>query len=153
MQTMTEEIKDVLRSNVGYLATSSPYGKPNVVPVGLVEPISDDEVLLVDVRFNKTRTNLENNREVALAVSDLSKLQAYQLKGKAEVFASGEMFEKVKEIMAQRAVRKRVLMEKRLEETQDPDLKKKLLERMQKHGKLRAKAAVLVKISEIYSTM
>lgn len=150
---MTDEIKELLRSNISYLATATPDGKPNVVPVGLVEPISDDEVLLVDVRFDKTRTNLENNQEVSIAVDDLSKLQAYQLKGKAEIFPEGELFEQVKEIMAQRSARKRAMMEKRMEETEDPELKKQYLERMQKHGKLQPRAAVLVKIREIYPTM
>lgn len=153
MQTMTEDIKEILRANICYFATCTRGGKPNVVPVGLVEPVSDNEVLLVDVRFHKTRHNLEENKEVSIAVTDLNKSQAYQLKGKAEIITTGVFFEKVKEIMLQRRAKRRAMMEKRAGETQDPKQKKKLMERAAGHGSFDARAAVLIKINEIYSTM
>lgn len=70
---LSEDMKEVLRSNICYFATSSKDGKPNVVPVGLVEPLSDSEVLVMDVRFNKTRKNLEEIPEVAIAVADIKR--------------------------------------------------------------------------------
>ncbi|RLI78887.1 hypothetical protein DRP05_05825 [Archaeoglobales archaeon] len=49
------EMKEVLSRNICYFATSTKDGKPNVIPVGLVEPIDDSRILLVDVKMNKTR--------------------------------------------------------------------------------------------------
>ena len=45
---MSEEIKQMLDENIVYLATATKEGKPNVVPIGLVQAISDEEVLIVD---------------------------------------------------------------------------------------------------------
>ena len=59
MRQMTNDMKEILKTNISYFATVSKDNKPNVIPIGLVEPISDFEVLIVDVLFNKTRKNLE----------------------------------------------------------------------------------------------
>ncbi|MBA7531241.1 hypothetical protein ES705_23452 [subsurface metagenome] len=87
---ITEEVKEVINNNIVHLATSSKDGKPNVVPVGLCRVISDHELLIVDVFFKKTRKNMEENPRVAIAVEALEELKAYQLKGKAKIFAQGE---------------------------------------------------------------
>lgn len=153
MVQMTEDIKEILRTNISYFATSSRNNKPNVVPVGLVEPISDSEVLVVDVRFNKTRKNLEENPEVALAVTDMKRLQAYQLKGQAKIITSGELFDKAVQLVEEKSSKRREVMKKRFEEIQDPELKEKYRQRMEKHQRLKPKAAVLIHITEIYPTM
>jgi len=56
---MSNEIKQMPDENIVYLATSTTKGKPNVVPIGLAHAISDEEVLIVDVLFNKTRRNID----------------------------------------------------------------------------------------------
>ena len=55
MRQMTNGIKEILKTNISYFSTASRDSKPNVVPVGLVEPISDSEVLIVDVLPSITR--------------------------------------------------------------------------------------------------
>jgi len=61
MQELDEEFTGVLRTTIGYFATAFSNAKPNVVPVGLLEPIGDDEVLVIDILFKKTMGNLEEN--------------------------------------------------------------------------------------------
>lgn len=153
MRQMTNDMKEILKTNISYFATVSKDNKPNVVPVGLVEPIGDFEVLIVDVLFNKTRKNLEKNIQVALAVTDVNKLQAYQLKGKAEIIASGQLFDKAFQIMKEKHTRRNKMMEERFKEVQDLELKKKYQRMIEMHKRLKPKAVVLVKIEEIYPTM
>ena len=148
---MSEDVKRLLNSNFVHLATSSRDGKPNVVPVGLCRAISDHELLIVDVYFKKTRRNLKENSEVAIAVEAVEELRAYQLKGEAKIFTQGEFYERAKEIMKEQdEVREQKISawkEKR------PDLAERFEKLAERHRKLRPKAAVLVEVREIYSTM
>ncbi len=150
---MTDDIKVILKENISYFATASKNNKPNVVPVGLVEPISDSEVLIVDVLLNKTRKNLEDNPQVALAVTGVNRLQAYQLKGRAEIKTSGPLFDRAFQIMQKKSAKRSKIMEEKFKEIQDLKLKKRYQRMITMHEKLKPKAVVLVKIDEIYSTM
>ena len=129
---MSEEIQETINGNLVHLATLSKDGKPNVVPVGGIRAISDSELLIVDVLFDKTKRNLLENPQVAIAVEALGKgmpPRGYQLKGRAKIFTSGEMFEQAE----------------------------KMVEKMRKGGRghveLKVKSAVLVEVDEIYSTV
>jgi predicted pyridoxine 5'-phosphate oxidase superfamily flavin-nucleotide-binding protein len=51
---MSEEIQEMINENVVHLATTSNDGRPNVVPIGAIRTISDSELLIVDVLFDKT---------------------------------------------------------------------------------------------------
>ncbi|NOQ47943.1 MAG: flavin-nucleotide-binding protein, partial [Methanococcoides sp.] len=90
---MSEEIQEMINENVVHLATTSNDGRPNVVPIGAIRTISDSELLIVDVLFDKTKKNLLENPHVAIAVEVLGKESpsAYQLKGQAQIFTSGEV--------------------------------------------------------------
>ena len=153
IKQMTDDMKAILESNITYLATVSKDSKPNVVPMGLVEPISDSEILIVDVLFNKTRKNLEENAQVALAVTDVNRLQAYQFKGKAKIAKSGDLFNRAFQIMEKKATRRNKIMEEKFAKSQDPELKKRFNKLNAMHTKLKPKAVVLITIDEIYHTM
>lgn len=146
---MSEEIKQMLDENIVYLATSTTEGKPNVVPIGLVHAISDEEVLIVDVRLKKTRRNLEENPEVAISFTDFKRWESYQLKGKAKIFKSGEIYEKAFDVIKKKAEKR----EEPVGKIDDPEMSK----RAKKIGEMlknpNPKAAVLITIEEIYSHM
>ena len=128
---MSDEMQDIINENLVHLATTSQDGKPNVVPVGGIRAISDSELLIVDVLFDKTKKNLLENPQVAIAVEALGKgvPRGYQLKGRAKIFTSGEMFERAEKMVE--------------------DMRK----RWRGHTDLKVKSAVLVKIEEIFSTV
>ena len=129
---MSEEIQETINGNLVHLATSSKEGKPNVVPVGGIRAISDSELLIVDVLFDKTKKNLLENPRVSIAVEALGKgtpPRGYQLKGRAKIFTNGEMFERAEKMVE--------------------DMKK----RWRGRADLKVKSAVLVEIDEIYSTV
>ena len=67
--------------------------KPNVIAVAFCKVITDNQVLITDNFMKKTRENLESNKNISLSFWDQN--NAYQLKGSAEIFISGEFKEKV----------------------------------------------------------
>lgn len=146
---MNNEIKQMLDENIVYLATASKEGKPNVVPIGLVHAISDNEVLIGDVWFKKTRKNLEENTQVAISFTDVKRWGSYQLKGKAKIYKSGEIYEKIFDIMKKKAEKR----EESVEKIDNPEI----IERAKKMREMlknpNPKAAVLITIEELYSHM
>lgn len=146
---MSDEIKQMLDENIVYLATSTNAGKPNVVPIGLAHAISDNELLIHDVMFNKTRKNLEDNPRVAISFTDVKRWESYQLKGTAKIYTEGEMFEKVLEIMKNNSEHQTNFFG----EVSDPKIKDKIHRMAELRRKLKPKAAILVTIEEIYSHM
>lgn len=85
------------------VGTASKGGIPNAVPIGVGRFVDDETLCLVDNYFLKTRKNLEENPHAAVTfwVSEekegkIVTNEGYQLKGKVEIQASGELYEKIK---------------------------------------------------------
>jgi len=88
MAQMTEEMKDVAaKARLFAIATATPEGKPNVVPISFARIISDDEWLLMDNFMEKTEANLKVNWKRAdtssKEMSDLKPLAKTMKKGAA----------------------------------------------------------------------
>ncbi|OPY54604.1 MAG: Pyridoxamine 5'-phosphate oxidase [Methanosaeta sp. PtaU1.Bin112] len=148
---ISKELMEMLDENLVYLATSTPEGKPNVVPVGLCQAINEKQLIIIDVLFNKTRKNLENNPLVALSFTDHKRMASYQLKGRAEIHADGPIFEQMLQMRAQKETRMRSRMQQGAAMTEEM---KEKTERMKEWRKnLHPKAAVLITVEEIYSHM
>lgn len=141
------EIKEMINEKARgpriHLGTSTRDGKPNVVPIGYVEVISDEEVLIVDTLMDKTRDNIEENPQVAMACEAMDEFKAFQLKGTARVFIDGEVFERALEVQEERNEKRKLRYAR--EGIEEPEWARELHQR-------KAKAAVLVKVEEIYST-
>ena len=149
MRKITGDMKEMLETHVGYLATATPDGKPNVVPVGFVQAISDSEILIVDVSFNKTRRNLRENPHASIAVTDFERMQANQFKGKVEVIEAGPRFERADKILKEKYGKQKRWIEYGL---QDTELKGKYKQMAEKGRKFRPRAVVLLHVEKIYST-
>ncbi|MGC8936249.1 MAG: pyridoxamine 5'-phosphate oxidase family protein [Candidatus Methanomethylicaceae archaeon] len=109
------------------VATSSKDSVPNAAPIGILRFLDDETVIIVDNYFLKTRQNLESNPYVAISgwhveekEGSLSTKAGYQLKGRAMIEDSGDLYERVK------------------------------AEIKSKHPDLPVKAIVLIKVEEIY---
>ncbi|KAF5086394.1 Pyridoxamine 5'-phosphate oxidase [anaerobic digester metagenome] len=117
---MTDEMMKAVENDLVFLATSTPDGVPNVVPIGFAKPLDSKSILIVDNYMHKTHENLEKNPEAALVVKDAKKCP-YQFKGKVEIFESGKIFDEAVEWATNVMT------------------------------KLQPKAAILMKVEEIYS--
>lgn len=148
---ISTELMEMLDENLVYLATSNPEGKPNVVPVGLCQAINDKQLIIIDVLFNKTRKNLEDNPLVALSFTDHKRMASYQLKGRAEIHTNGPIFERMLQVREQKEARMRSHMQQGAAMTQEMKEKSERMKEWRKN--LRPKAAVLITVEEIYSHM
>ncbi len=97
MAKITQDMKAIAaKARPVAFATASKDGKLNVVPLGHVNIISDDEIMLVDLHMHKTRQNLAENPVAAVSFWDTEVHYGYQFKGKARVETSGKLFDETK---------------------------------------------------------
>ncbi len=96
MIKFTDKMKEVAEKGKPFvIATASPGGEPNAVPIAFAKIISDDEIILVDNFMKKTVENIKDNPRVSVSVwakMDTGKSVGYQFKGKAKDERSGELF-------------------------------------------------------------
>ena len=151
MQKLDESMKLALRNNICYFATCSKNGIPNVVPMGLVEVLDDSTIAIVDVLMKKTRKNLEENNNVAIAVTDVNRLVGYQFKGKASVITTGELMEWANEFVKKKHEKRKEILINRLKSEKDPEIISKIEKRI--NVMYKPKAVVIIKVEEIYRTM
>ena len=94
MALIPAEVKEAgEKVRIWALATSGKGGNPNVVPVGSQSFYSEDTVIVLDNRLNKTKKNIIENPSVALTFWDLDARKSFQLKGNAHIETSGKMVE------------------------------------------------------------
>ncbi|MFH0996614.1 MAG: pyridoxamine 5'-phosphate oxidase family protein [Pseudomonadota bacterium] len=124
MAQMTERMKELFdKVHIAVLSTASMDGKPNAVPVGAKKIIDDETILISDQFFNKTLANMKTNPQVA--VTYWEGREGYQLKGRVTIETTGQRFE---------------------------ETAKWIEERSNKTGfPLKSKAAIILKIEEIYA--
>ncbi|HOK58889.1 MAG TPA: pyridoxamine 5'-phosphate oxidase family protein [Methanothrix sp.] len=100
---------------------------------------------------NKTRKNLEENPQVAISFTDTRRWKSYQLKGKAEIYTDGPIFEQMLKIREQKEIQDRARTEQLL--TNYAELMKKAEQLKKWRMNLKPKAAVMITVEEIYSHM
>jgi uncharacterized protein len=93
---MTDEMMEVIKGSIAYVATATANGVPNVVPIGFIKPLDNKTVLIADSYMVKSRANLEANPKIAFVVHEAAKYP-YQFKGSVEIFESGEYYDQVVE--------------------------------------------------------
>lgn len=92
MAKMTERMQELFNKvPTVVLATASPDGIPNAVPVGAKKIIDDATILISDQFFNKTLANLKANPQVTVTFWEGH--EGYQLKGSITIETSGQRYE------------------------------------------------------------
>ncbi len=93
MVKMPSEVKDVVAKQKPLpIATSDKNGKPNVVFVTMWKILDDETVLIVDNFMKKTRTNLEENPNLAIVAYDSEIKRSFQLKGTVDLETRGDRY-------------------------------------------------------------
>jgi predicted pyridoxine 5'-phosphate oxidase superfamily flavin-nucleotide-binding protein len=101
MAKIPKEVKEFLPGKMGWVATATPDGVPNVTPKGSVKVLDEEHVIFADLFSRKTRENLEKNPRVAVTVVDEKSFKGYQMKGSAELLTSGPVYDQVAEELKQ----------------------------------------------------
>ena len=120
---LTREMREIFEKQpVVPIATSDKEGKPNVVPVAFAKVIDDETILIAGVYLRKTRRNLEENPKMSITVWDERTRESYQFKGSTTIHESGDVYEEAVKWV------------------------------QSKRPQLKPKAAIQVKVEEIYTT-
>lgn len=101
MPLITAEMRDFVdRLKLGFVATVSPDGRPNVSPRGTImvwdggaSGGASDELVIADIRSPETTSNVLANPEVEVCVVHPLLRRGYRLRGRAEVLRGGGEFE------------------------------------------------------------
>jgi predicted pyridoxine 5'-phosphate oxidase superfamily flavin-nucleotide-binding protein len=84
----------VLEQRLGFVATVSEDGQPNVSPKGTTTVWDDERLMFADVASPGTVANLTANPHVEVNVVDPILRKGFRFKGTATVHTDGEMFER-----------------------------------------------------------
>jgi predicted pyridoxine 5'-phosphate oxidase superfamily flavin-nucleotide-binding protein len=75
---------------LGFAATVSPDGKPNLSPKGTTLVYDDDQLVFADIRSPGTVANLRQNPAIEVNVVDVGTRRGYRFKGVARIVEAGE---------------------------------------------------------------
>jgi predicted pyridoxine 5'-phosphate oxidase superfamily flavin-nucleotide-binding protein len=101
--SIPKQVQDFFPGKMGWVATATNDGVPNVTPKGSVRVLDDQHVVFADLFSLKTRQNLEKNPSVAVTVVDAATHKGYQIKGKAELISSGPLYDQMAQQLKQSA--------------------------------------------------
>ena len=118
---MPSDVRETLeKQKLHPIATADAAGTPNVVYVAFLKVLDDETLMIGDNFFYKTATNLEENPKISVVCYDPEAKKSFQIKGSVTVHKEGKYYDD---------------MIKWVHGTND---------------KLPAKAAVIMKITDIY---
>jgi hypothetical protein len=93
---ISQKIKDFLNLHkLGYVATVSSDGKPNISPKGTIIAWTSRVLAFVDIRSPDTMNNLQNNPNVEINVIDPILRKGYLFQGTARILKNDKLFEEI----------------------------------------------------------
>ena len=93
---ITREIKGFLNlQKLGYVATVSSDGKPNISPKGTIIGWSSETLAFADIRSPDTMKNLIDNPNVEINVIDPLLRKGYLFQGKARILQDGTLYQEI----------------------------------------------------------
>ena len=93
LSLITPEIKTFLHSQkLGYVATVSSDGKPNISPKGTIIPWSENILAFANIRSPDTMMNLQDNPFVEINVIDPLSRKGYLFTGTAEIIKDTTLY-------------------------------------------------------------
>jgi len=94
MGVLTADMQRVVDRELGFVATVTPEGTPNLSPKGTIAVWDDDHLVFADLRSPGTVENLRANSSIEVNVVDQLSRKGYRLSGTAVVHTDGDEFER-----------------------------------------------------------
>jgi uncharacterized protein len=94
MGILTADMRRLIESELGFVATVCPDGTPNVSPKGTTLVWDDDHLVFADIRSPGTVANLRANPNVEINVVDQLVRKGYRFKGTASVHTDDDVYER-----------------------------------------------------------
>ncbi len=103
MALLSQEAKTMIASTrPAMVATADASGKPNVSAKGSFQVLDDEHVLFADVNSPHTVANLRVNPYLSAIVLDPATRHGCRIWGKADIFTSGALFDRINTELAAR---------------------------------------------------
>jgi uncharacterized protein len=84
----------VLEQRLGFVATVTPHGHPNLSPKGTTTVFDDEHLMFADIASPQTVDNLLTTPFVEVNVVDPIKRKGWRFKGRGSVHSTGAVFER-----------------------------------------------------------
>jgi uncharacterized protein len=94
MGILTADMRRLVETQLGFVATVCADGTPNLSPKGTTAVWDDDHLVFADLRSPGTVENLRANASVEINVVDQLVRKGYRFKGTGVVHTAGEVFER-----------------------------------------------------------
>ena len=85
----------VTEQKLGFAATVSPDGTPNLSPKGTTAVWDDEHLVFLDIHSPQTTINLRTNPRIEINVVDVVLRKGYRFKGIARVLSAGAEFDAI----------------------------------------------------------
>jgi len=96
MQKISESIKKFLSiQKLGYVATISENGTPNLSPKGTIIAWDENTLVFADIRSPNTMKNLEKNPNLEINVVDPLLRKGFRFKGKGTIVKNGQTYDDI----------------------------------------------------------
>jgi hypothetical protein len=96
MIEFNDEIRNFVNfQKLGYVATISSDGTPNLSPKGTIAILDDSRLVFANIRSPQTVENLTKNPSIEINVVDPFSRMGYRFKGLANILSSGDDFQNI----------------------------------------------------------
>ncbi len=102
MELTADMQRVVLEQRLGFVATVTRDGRPNVSPKGTTTVWDEHHLMFADIASPGTVANIESNPEVEVNVVDPILRKGYRFRGTATAYSAGTMFERGLAVLRER---------------------------------------------------
>lgn len=96
MGILTDDMRRVLdEQQLGFVATVTPDGRPNLSPKGATRLWGDDHITFADIGSPQTVANLRANPAIEINVVDPILRRGWRFRGTAEVLVDGTLYDEI----------------------------------------------------------
>ena len=109
MISIPKDIKNFVNfQKLGYVATISNDGTPNLSPKGTIAVIDESTMVFADIRSPQTMQNLQENPSIEINVVDPFQRSGYRFKGDGKIINDGPEFDKILDYYTKAGVKSKI---------------------------------------------
>ena len=109
MTKFDDEIRNFVNfQKLGYVATISSDGSPNLSPKGTIAILDDSRLVFANIRSPQTVENLTKNPSIEINVIDPFSRMGYRFKGMANILSDGDSFKKILDYFEKKGIKSKI---------------------------------------------
>ena len=109
MTKFNDEVRNFVNfQKLGYVATVSPDGSPNLSPKGTIAILDDSRLVFANISSPRTVENLIKNPSIEINVIDPFSRMGYRFKGIANILSDGDDFKKILDYFEKKGIKSKI---------------------------------------------